>query len=504
MNGLDQRLLYRVLVIDDNPAIHEDLKKVLCPGPACSPQLTQLEAALFGEEAKTPDMPLFEVDSATQGKQGVDMVRRAQERRRPYALAFVDARMPPGWDGIQTIEKLWQEDPEVQVVLCTAYSDYTWQEIRARLAHPERFVVLKKPFDNIEALQLADSLTEKWRLRHKERDHLQKLERMLGERQRDQLAKEDIDAQLAAASVASNIVPLRRADGPVSPEERRSLVRRELQVAIRREQLTLHYQPVVEIATHRVVSLEALLRWTHPELGPISPGEFIPIAEESGLILPIGEFVLRSVCRQLVCWDRERVPSVPVAVNISGIQLEQLPLREFVRRILKEEGAQPQRLILELTESTIMKAPRSHAATLQQLRDDGISIEIDDFGTGYSSLSYLKYLPIDTIKIDRSFVQNLHTNSTDEAIVCAILAMTHKLGLRAVAEGVETEDQLEVLGRYACELAQGFFFCEPMSATECQKLLLDLAARTSFTDTLRLSRLDNRQPIRMLPLTQKG
>jgi EAL domain-containing protein (putative c-di-GMP-specific phosphodiesterase class I) len=418
------------------------------------------------------------------------MVRRALEDGRSYALAFVDARMPPGWDGVETIARLWEQDPDVLVVLCTAYSDYSWREIRERLTHPERLVILKKPFDNIEALQLADSLTEKWRLARAERRHLQELERMIGERNRDVLAMRSIDAQLAdgkPSSVAAGGGTCNEAEGPA---QRRNVLERALREALPRNQLSLCYQPLVDIATGCVVSLEALLRWQHPQLGAVSPAEFIPIAEETGLILPIGEFVLRSACRQVVRWERAGVSVVPIAVNVSGVQLQSGEIWDSVRRILREEGCEPQHLALELTESTLVKNASRHTAAMQRLRADGVAMEIDDFGTGYSSLSCLKHLPIDTVKIDRSFVSHLETNKTDEVIVGAILAMTHSLGLRAVAEGVETAAQLEVLRRHRCEFAQGFYFCKPISVGECEQLLVDLASRTSFTDTLRLRKRD--------------
>jgi EAL domain-containing protein (putative c-di-GMP-specific phosphodiesterase class I) len=468
----------RVLVIDDNPAIHEDMRKILGPGLVNSAQVTESEAAVFGHAAKnTAALPVFQVDSASQGEDGVTMVRHARDRDQPYAVAFVDARMPPGWDGLETITRLWEQDPDVLIVLCTAYSDFSWHEIRTRLAHPERLVILKKPFDNMEVLQLADGLTEKWRLARSEQCHLQELEKWISERNRDHLAAKVSDALLRGGNQSPAAV-------------RRRELERALHDALRENQFTLHYQPLVDIASRRVVSLEALLRWQHPEFGAVSPAEFIPIIEENGLIMPIGEFVLRSVCQQVVRWERASVPVVPVAVNLSGVQLERLKNLECIGSILREEGMQPQRLALELTESTLMKNAQRHSAELQRLRAEGVSIEMDDFGTGYSSLSNLRHLPLDVIKIDRSFITRLDTHKTDEAIVGAILTMTHSLGMRAVAEGVEKAEQLEVLARLGCDTAQGFYFCRPLPADECQDLLTKLAGRPAFTDTLRLRKRD--------------
>lgn len=176
----------RVLVIDDNPAIHEDMRKILGPGLVNSAQVTESEAAVFGDAAnKTAALPVFQVDSASQGQEGVAMVRHARDRHQHYAVAFVDARMPPGWDGLETITRLWEQDPEVLIVLCTAYSDYSWHEIRTRVAHPERLVILKKPFDNMEVLQLASALTEKWRLSEIAQRRMQDLETLVERRTRD-------------------------------------------------------------------------------------------------------------------------------------------------------------------------------------------------------------------------------------------------------------------------------------------------------------------------------
>jgi EAL domain-containing protein (putative c-di-GMP-specific phosphodiesterase class I) len=266
-----------------------------------------------------------------------------------------------------------------------------------------------------------------------------------------------------------------------------------LRRALKGNQFVLHYHPLIAIANRRIVGLEALARWEHPQLGLVPPSRFIPIAEDSGLIVPIGEHILRTVCEQVVRWQAAGVPTVPVAVNWSAIQLQRQSVVDVVHRILGETGMKPELLSLEITEGTLMRNARQHAAALQALRDSGVRIQIDDFGTGYSSLSYLRELPIDTLKIDRSFVEQVNDNAADRAIVSAILAMAKSLGLRVVAEGVETAAQLEALSRHGCEVAQGFFFSRPLPAEECSVLLRELTTRPSFTDTLRM-RLRGRSP----------
>ena len=471
----------RILVIDDTPAIHQDFRKILGLRSGNAPALSASEAALLDRARSGPTRPVFQMDSALRGQQGLELVRRAQNEKNPYALAFVDVRMPTGWDGIETVTRLWKQDPDIQIVICTAHSDYSWEQTRERLGHVDSFIVLKKPFDTIEVLQLAEALTEKWRLARQERDRLQNLEHRIQERNSDLQAIQSIDAQLDAAERR----PTWSSAGDTRSRQPRAL-ERDLRLALQARELTVHYQPLVEIASRQVVSLEALVRWTHPQLGAVSPAQFIPIAEASGLIVPLGEFVLRSVCEQVVRWSREQVPLVRVAVNLSPIQLERLPIREFVRGILRDTGMQPHQLALELTESTLMKNAQVQAEALRSLQEDGVSIEIDDFGTGYSSLSCLKQLPVDTLKIDRSFIRQLGANSTDEAIVAAILALARSLGLQVVAEGVETPAQLQVLARHGCEVAQGFYFSRPLPADDCRELLRELAQRSSFTDTLRL------------------
>jgi len=471
----------RILVIDDNPAIHRDFKKIFSPDSSSATALSASEAALFGASDE-PARPHFQIDSALQGQQGVDMVRRAVEEKQPYAMAFVDVRMPPGWDGIETIARLWEQDPNVQIVICTAYSDYSWEETREKLGHADRFIVLKKPFDNIEVLQLAESLTEKWRLARQEQCRLQELEHRIKERNRDLLAIESINAQLDAAN--RQLTKSAEPDG--TQLRKHHTLERDLRQALMARDLSVHYQPLVEIASRQVVSLEALARWTHPTLGPVAPAEFIPLAEQCGLIVPLGEFVLRSVCDQIMRWAQQEVPVVRVAVNLSAVLLEHQCIHTFVRDILRDTGVQPHQIALELTESMLMKNVQEHAKALQALRDDGVRIEVDDFGTGYSSLGCLKQLPLDALKIDGSFISHLDTSGSDEAIVGTILVLARNLGLHVVAKGVETAAQLQVLGRHGCEVAQGFYFSRPLPADECGELLKELAQRSSFTDTLRL------------------
>jgi diguanylate cyclase (GGDEF)-like protein len=243
-------------------------------------------------------------------------------------------------------------------------------------------------------------------------------------------------------------------------EEERLALEADLRHAIRDGQLALHYQPKVDIANGRVRSAEALLRWQHPVRGLVPPKVFIPIAEESGLILPIGEWVLRQACAQMRAWLDAGMPPLRVSVNLSAKQFRHNDLTEVVRSALEDARLQPGYLELELTESSVMHDAEASAATLQLLSTMGVHISIDDFGTGYSSLSYLPRLPLDKLKIDRSFVRELLSNPDDVAIVKAIVSLAHNLRLGVVAEGVETVEQLEFLRELGCDQYQGFY-CSP-------------------------------------------
>jgi len=244
-----------------------------------------------------------------------------------------------------------------------------------------------------------------------------------------------------------------------------------LRYALERGELTLFYQPRVDIKTGAIVGFEALLRWKHPELGMISPGQFIPIAEESGLIVPIGEWVLREACRQNQAWREAGLPHVRMAVNLSSVQFRQPDLEVRIASVLEETGLDPSGLELELTESILLQDADATIETLRTVKEMGIHLSIDDFGTGYSSLSYIKRFPVDALKIDQSFVREVTTSPEDAAITTSIVLMGKSLNLTVVAEGVETKSQLEFLRVLECDEAQGYLFSRPVPAKEAGESL---------------------------------
>jgi diguanylate cyclase (GGDEF)-like protein len=251
----------------------------------------------------------------------------------------------------------------------------------------------------------------------------------------------------------------------------RFAVENDLRRALDRNEFVVYYQPQVDLSSQQIVGVEALVRWEHPTRGLMLPADFIPVAEESGLIVPLGEWVLRTACAQAKAWQEAGLPPIRLAVNLSGRQFQQRNLSEMVERALNETSLEPRYLQLEITETVVMHDMDFTIATLNNLKAMGIQIAIDDFGCGHSSLNYLKRLPIDDVKIDRSFVHDLATDPSDAAIVGSVVAMTRELNLNVVAEGVETEEQLAFLKERQCDVVQGFLFSRPVPPDAVEKII---------------------------------
>jgi diguanylate cyclase len=609
----------RILVIDDNPDIHGDFRKVIGRGRGESASLAAAELALLGESSVPDTNPGFDIDSAYQGKEGVELVKKALEAGTPYAMAFVDMRMPPGWDGLETIEHLWAIDPDVQIVICSAHSDYDWTKLVARLKNSSKLLIVKKPFEAIEVLQCANALTDKWHNERIVRLQVETLERVvtartegletankqlrhmathdaltglpnrvlmddrisqsiaLAERQEqtfavmmldldrfklvndtlghkvgDELLKEvarrlkrvvrDIDTvarlggdefvliitQSASVDsmrgVANRIIEEMQAPVHIAGVEIRTSssigiafypgdatsvetllahadaamyyakqqgrnnfqffmahmdtttqekVRLEvdLHLALEQQQFSLHYQPKVNTATGVVHGAEALLRWMHPVHGSVPPAKFIPIAEESGLIGAIGAWVVREACRQARAWQLDGLPPMRIAVNLSASQFRQGDIVAIIRDALDSAGLEARFLEVELTESAVMTDPEESIAILEKLSQMGVLVSVDDFGTGYSSMSYLRRFPIDKLKIDRGFINEIMSRSEDASIVRAIVSLAHSLRLKVVAEGVESGEQLEFLKTLGCDQYQGFHFSPALPAPQFEALI---------------------------------
>ncbi len=613
----------RVLIVDDNRAIHEDFRKILL-GPKLDENLQNLDAMLFGDPVPADSPTVFRLDSAFQGAEALVLVEKSQADCDPYSVAFVDMRMPPGWDGLETIEQLWAVDPEIQIVICSAYSDHDWQDLISRLGSTHRLLVLKKPFERIEVLQCAHALASKWSNERALRAHIGSLEKAVSDRTQgleaankqlrhlathdaltslpnrvlldDRLSQAIVHAQRAGETFAVCVLDLdrfklindslghragdellkqvaRRLTGAVRgidtvarlggdefvlilsevrtradteqvaqkvleslqvsvqvgeielhtsasigiafyPDdgtsmevlyahadaamycakqrggsgiecyaatmtlgtEERMRFEGDLRRALNLQQFELHYQPKYDATTQRIHSVEALIRWRNPERGLVQPDEFIPLAEESGLIIPIGEWVLREACRQIRTWQDRGLPRLRVAVNISALQFRRLDLVDTVARALRDAGVDAQYLEIELTETAVMTNPEESVEILERMSRMGVIVSVDDFGTGYSSMSYLRRFPIDKLKIDRSFITNVMTSADDASIVQAIISLAHGLRLKVVAEGIETAEQVEFLRELGCDQYQGFFFSRPVDATRVEEMLRSGAA----------------------------
>jgi len=250
----------------------------------------------------------------------------------------------------------------------------------------------------------------------------------------------------------------------------RMALKTSLRYALERDELQVYYQPQVNLETGKIIGAEALLRWEHPERGLVSPGRFIPLAEETGLILPIGEWVLKMACQQTRHWQKAGYPDLKIAVNLSGRQFQQLDLRHRLVKIFTQTGLRPEYLELELTESMLVENTDVAIRRLQALKALGVEIAIDDFGTGYSSLSYLQQFPFDTLKIDRCFIRNIQDNPSQLAITQAIIEMANTLNLKLVAEGVETEAELSFVVQHHCQMMQGYLFSKPLPAKAFESL----------------------------------
>jgi EAL domain-containing protein (putative c-di-GMP-specific phosphodiesterase class I) len=270
---------------------------------------------------------------------------------------------------------------------------------------------------------------------------------------------------------------------------KRLTIEGELRGAIDRDELTVEYQPQYQLGSARIVGMEALLRWKHPVLGMVPPAEFVPVAEQTGLIFAIGEWVLRTACAQVQAWLTEGLPPVRVAVNVSGLQLVQPGFPAIVRRILDETRLPPHLLELEITETVIVQDDVRAIRAIRELQGIGVEIAIDDFGTGHSSLARLSGFPVNRLKIDRAFVRRAHLSSADGAIASAMISMAKKLNIEVVAEGIEEMAQLILLQDHSCDLGQGYLLSRPLSPSAAQQLLRRAAREEQSSATQRLRKL---------------
>jgi diguanylate cyclase (GGDEF)-like protein len=628
----------RVLVVDDEPAVIEAYRRVLDQAPCTQSraEIDELRARLFlsgtGGGSATPaavrprEHRRFDAEYCSDAQAAVEAVREACAGGRPYAVVFLDMRMPPGPDGAWAAERIRALDSRIEIVICTAYSDVDPAELGRRIPPDDRLFYLQKPFHPHEVRQLALALGQKRESADRNGDDTEDFDRLTGlagrarffrnlrqsvqaarrngetvallcldldnfrrinealgqtsgdtlirragERLREILRRDDVVARMqlpsiggediartggdqfavllhhvpgaaGAEAVAARLTRLLESETGLGPSpitvtasvgialcplhatDDEALFRQAsiamyaakrrgrgefacydaqinagaqarfnleggLQGALERGEFSLHYQPQFDLGTGRVAGMEALLRWTHAELGNVPPAQFVPVAEETGLILAIGEWVLRTACRQVKAWHDSGLPAGRVAVNVSPVQFSQRDFRHMVAGILRETGLDPRLLELEITESLMMKDEEWTKHLLLELRALGVSIAIDDFGVGYSNLKRLSEFSVSRFKIDRSLVQDVETLGRNTAIVTAMVSMARALGLDVVAEGVENFDQLLQLQGQQCNEVQGFLLSRPLAAADAEALLQRLSASTASSRTMRLRTL---------------
>lgn len=402
----------RILVIDDNMDIHKDFEKIL--GNSSSTQdLSSVESELFGSSIQSQSLskPTCQTVSAMQGQEGFDTFR-AHHLSNPFDVVFVDMRMPPGWDGLRTIKEIWSINPEQFIVLCSAYSDYSFDALRRELGNRPNFLILSKPFHSQEVEQIVNSVSL--------RDSLK-----------------------------------------VRTEKKMA---QKLSAAIENQEMSLVYQPVIDLKLNTLKGFESLCRWNVEGETVASPDIFVKLAEDHGRIHQLGDWVAEQAI-----WSSQQINEINalqgnriITFNVSVKQLKESFIPKLIGYCEKHQ-VKVQDIGIEITETILMDDVDECRSVLGELAGLGFNILIDDFGSGYSSLFTLFKLPYHIIKIDRLFTKDIVDDKTSRTIVKSMIELCHSLGKEFVAEGVESQDQLDLLTELGCDYAQGYLLAKPLS-----------------------------------------
>ncbi|GEM_PF-884178 len=586
----------RILIVDSNSAIHEDFQKIFC---------LKSDSTEPSKSKQKHTQQSYSLDSAYDGEQAFQLIQQAMANQHPYTVAFIDLHLSPSSDGLAMIQRIWELDPDLQLVLSIAYSHYSYQDVVEKLQHPDPILILNKPFDINEIRQLVFHLSRKQDVNHTIQQNINALEekinyqsthdgltglgnrllltkysmsaiaeaekdgtlmgvvllsidnlkevntffgistgdsfiKQIAEKLRAYCSKVDLLIRLSnhefliiladqasedsivtkinqlvenfqhplnienhslfvSTHIGASIFPrdgkeldllLKNAETALSYSAktgkkaiqfynktdhdimlRRAALIIDLPRALKNNQFILHYQPLIKADSSKILGVEALIRWQHPDLGLLYPQEFLSLAEEIGLISSVDEWVLKTACARVKKWQETINSELLLAVNVSSHHMCQPNFEWLVQKTLKKLEFEPRYLEFDIIANPMLMGDHDTLPKMNRLKESGIRLSLDNFGVGYANLDYLQFFPFDKVKIDRSFVNNIQLNDKQNKAIEAIIYFAKKMGIKVVAGGVETPEQVEFLFNHHGGEMQGFYFSPPLNEEACGTLL---------------------------------